>query len=114
MNQRLLQIFLVIVIFFVHHFAFGKINAKYSTDIEAACKKSSAKLKDKNLCACIAKSHFSSAEKEPNEAEALKQLQWVIDYYQTQDKKKLKVISEKPENLVDFDFMVVEDCLAGK
>lgn len=89
----------------------SKLDAKLQDKIEAACTKSADK-KSKKLCPCIAKTHFESAQKEPKPEMALKQLQWVIDYYQTKDKKKLKILSEKPENLVDFDFGVAEDCAA--
>lgn len=91
------------------------IEADMRPKIESACnttfKINNPKAENsKVLCACIAKKHFEAATKEPKESDGRKQLNWVLLFYQTHDRAELKKLLKRPENLSDFDEMVVDDC----
>ena len=115
MNFKFVPGLLFFFLFFLRCALWANIDLKYQQKIESSCKNSSVsshrkKKQSNDICGCIAKMHFLAAQKEPVEAEAIKQLLWVIDYYKTTDQKKLNVLSLKPENLVEYDLMVIEDC----
>lgn len=93
----------------------GALDGTIQKKIEAACIETvqlkNPKLKNPELfCRCIASAHWKAAKEEPDLKDAEKQLKWVLQYYSAHDEKTLKALASKPENLVDFDMMVAEDC----
>ena len=88
----------------------------YGPKIKSACVDAGLRKKGKTpdlkaVCSCVATTHVASAKQEPNEAEALRQLDWLIRYYSAADRAEQKRVLQDPDSIFDYDMDVVQDCL---
>jgi len=84
--------------------------------IESACTKAaddsrSAKINLKDACECIANVHYNLAKREEDKGEAEDQLKWVLTFYQTTDKSKLKELLGEDPVTAEIDMQVAEECI---
>jgi len=63
------------------------------------------------VCACVARSHFDSALKEPLESQGASDLVWVLKYYEKRDSKEASDFSKTNLILFEYDLDVVQSCL---
>lgn len=69
-------------------------------------------MKDLELvCACVARSHFDSALKEPLESQGSADLAWLLKYYAKRDLKEASEFSKTNPVLFEYDLDVVQACL---
>lgn len=103
---------------------FGLVSEAKATDlprnwikkIESACTESaddsrSTKINLKDACECIANVHFNLAKREEDTAEGEDQLKWVLKFYQTTDKSKLKELLGEDPAMAEIDMQVAEECI---
>ena len=110
--------FLVIAIsFLVFSISFAtELNESSAERIFVACKESAMRNKSKiknidRVCKCIGQTHLAYALRDADKKSAREDLQWVVNFYETSDKKKLQALIKKKPLISDFDDQVVAECM---
>lgn len=110
--------FFIISILFIAipKIATASIDSSIRQEIANACtisgRSKKVVMKDlERVCACVARTHFYSAQQEPDESDGRKGLFWILKYYQISDSKTLLDFAKTNEPLVEFDFAIVQNCL---